>query len=226
MTFPGSPRLLKGAIIGLDPANPLASVVIFQYNPDTLTRTVQARAAGGGGGDGSQSEALRLKGPPEETIALEVEVDATDQMERGDAITGQFGVAPSLASLEMLLYPKSALVIANEVLAALGIIEVIPPEAPLTLFVWGLKRVVPVRLTQLSITEEAFDPALNPIRAKVNLSLRVLTYDDLGLLSIGGGLFLAHQVIKEVMATISGATAVGGALSGSASFSASMSIGG
>ncbi|HEY3163388.1 MAG TPA: hypothetical protein VGJ71_03465 [Candidatus Limnocylindrales bacterium] len=226
MTFPGSPRLLKGAIIGLDPANPLASVVIFQYNPDTLTRTVQARAAGGGGGDGSQSEALRLKGPPEETIALEVEVDAADQMERGDAITGQFGVAPSLASLEMLLYPKSALVIANEVLAALGIIEVIPPEAPLTLFVWGLKRVVPVRLTQLSITEEAFDPALNPIRAKVNLSLRVLTYDDLGLLSIGGGLFLAHQVIKEVMATISGATAVGGALSGSASFSASMSIGG
>ena len=225
MTFPGSPRLLKGAIIGLDPANPLASVVIFQYNPDTLTRTVQARAAGGGG-DGSQSEALRLKGPPEETIALEVEVDAADQMERGDAITGQFGVAPSLASLEMLLYPKSALVIANEVLAALGIIEVIPPEAPLTLFVWGLKRVVPVRLTQLSITEEAFDPALNPIRAKVNLSLRVLTYDDLGLLSIGGGLFLAHQVIKEVMATISGATAVGGALSGSASFSASMSIGG
>jgi hypothetical protein len=226
MTFPGSPRLLKGAIIGLDPANPLASVVIFQYNPDTLTRTVQARAAGGGGGDGSQSEALRLKGPPEETIALEVEVDAADQMERGDAITGQFGVAPSLASLEMLLYPKSALVIANEVLAALGIIEVIPPEAPLTLFVWGLKRVVPVRLTQLSITEEAFDPGLNPIRAKVSLSLRVLTYDDLGLLSIGGGLFLAHQVIKEVMATISGASAVGGAVSGSASFSASVSIGG
>jgi len=225
MTFPGSPRLLKGAIIGLDIANPLASVVIFQYNPDTLTRTVQARAAGGGG-DGSQSEALRLKGPPEETITLEVEVDAADQMERGDAITGQFGVAPSLASLEMLLYPKSALVIANEVLAALGIIEVIPPEAPLTLFVWGLKRVVPVRLTQLSITEEAFDPALNPIRAKVSLSLRVLTYDDLGLLSIGGGLFLAHQVIKEVMATISGASAVGGAISGSASFSASVSIGG
>jgi hypothetical protein len=225
MTFPGSPRLLKGAIIGLDPANPLASVVIFQYNPDTLTRTVQARAAGGGA-DGSQSEALRLKGPPEETISLEVEVDAADQMERGDAITGQFGVAPSLASLELLLYPKSALVIANEVLAALGIIEVIPPEAPLTLFVWGLKRVVPVRLTQLSITEEAFDPALNPIRAKVGLSLRVLTYDDLGLLSIGGGLFLAHQVIKEVMATISGASAVGGAVSGSASFSASLSIGG
>ena len=156
MVFPGSPRLLKGAIVGLDPLNPLASVVIFQYNPDTLTRTVQARAAGGGGGDTSQSEALRLKGPPEETIRLDVEVDAADQLERADAIAGQFGVAPALASLEMLLYPKSALVIANEVLAALGIIEVIPPEAPLTLFVWGLKRVLPVRLTELSITEDAF----------------------------------------------------------------------
>jgi hypothetical protein len=224
MTFPGSPRLLKGAIIGLDPVNPLASVVIFQYNPDTLTRTVQARAAGGGG-DASQSEALRLKGPPEETIRLDVEVDAADQMERGDAITGQFGVAPALASLEMLLYPKSALVIANEVLAALGIIEVIPPEAPLTLFVWGLKRVLPVRLTELSITEDAFDPGLNPIRAKVSLSLRVLSYDDVGLLSVGGGLFLAHQIIKETMATIAGASTVGGAVSGSASFSASMSVG-
>lgn len=225
MTFPGSPRLLKGAIVGLDPLNPLASVVVFQYNPDTLTRTVQARAAGGGS-DGSQSEALRLKGPPEETIRLDVEVDAADQLERADAIAGQFGVAPALASLELLLYPKSALVIANEVLAAIGIIEVIPPKAPLTLFVWGLKRVLPVRLTELSITEDAFDPSLNPIRAKVGLSLRVLSYDDLGLLSVGGGLFLAHQVVKEVMATIAGATTVAGVASGTGSFSASLSVGG
>jgi hypothetical protein len=225
MTFPGSPRLLKGAIVGLDPLNPLASVVVFQYNPDTLTRTVQARAAGGGG-DTSQSEALRLKGPPEETIKLDVEVDAADQLERADAIAGQFGVAPALASLEMLLYPKSPLVIANHVLATIGMIEVIPPKAPLTLFVWGLKRVLPVRLTDLSITEEAFDPSLNPIRAKVGLSLRVLSYDDLGLASVGGGLFLAHQIVKEVMATVAGASAVGGALSGSASFSAGAGAGG
>jgi hypothetical protein len=103
----------------------------------------------------------------------------------------------------MLLYPKSALMVANEVLARFGIIEVIPPEAPLTLLIWGLKRVLPVRLTQLTITEEAFDPVLNPIRAKVSLDLRVLTYQDLGLLSVGGALFMAHQVAKEAMATIS-----------------------
>jgi hypothetical protein len=225
MTFPGSPRVLKGAIVGLDPFNPLASIVVFQYNPDTLTRTVQARAAGGAG-DTSISEALRLKGPPTETIKLDIEIDAADQLERVDVIAGQFGVAPALASLEMLLYPKTVQVIANEVLARIGVIEIVPPEAPMTLFVWGPKRVLPVRLTELSITEEAFDPGLNPIRAKVGLSLRVLSYDDLGLLSVGGGLFLAHQVVKEVMATISGAAAVGGALTGGASFSASGNVGG
>lgn len=225
MTFPGSPRLLKGAIVGLDPLNPLASVVVFQYNPDTLTRTINARAAGGGG-DASQSEALRLKGPPEETIRLDVEVDAADQLERADPIAGSFGVAPALASLELLLYPKSAVVLTNEVLARLGLIEVIPPEAPLTLFVWGLKRVLPVRLTELTITEEAFDPSLNPIRAKVGLSLRVLSYDDTGLLSVGGGLFMAHQIIKEVMATIGGASTIGGGASATASLSAGVSIGG
>ena len=107
-------------------------------------------------------------------------------------------------------------------LAAVGVIEVVPPEAPLTLFAWGPKRVLPVRLTDLTITEEAFDPGLNPIRAKVGLSLKVLSYDDLGLLSVGGGLFLAHQIVKEVMATISGTTAVAGALSGSGSISVSV----
>ena len=108
----------------------------------------------------------------------------------------------------------------NEVLAAVGIIEVIPPEAPLTLFVWGVKRVLPVRLTEFSITEEAYDPGLNPIRAKVGLGMRVLNYHDLGLLSVGGGLFMAHQVMKEVMATIGGVNTLGG--SGSTSIGASI----
>jgi len=215
-SFPNSPRLQKGAIIGLDPFNPLASVVIFQYNPDTMTRTISPQTTGG---DADKGEALRLKGPPQESIKLEVEIDATDQLERGDALTGTLGIHPTLASLEMLLYPKSALVIANEVLLNLGMIEIIPPEAPLTLFVWGIKRIVPVRLTDLSITEEAFDPNLNPIRAKVSLGLRVLTYQDLGLLSVGGTLFMAHQIVKEVMATIGGVSNIAGAVSGSVSLS-------
>jgi hypothetical protein len=119
-----------------------------------------------------------------------------------------------LAALEMLLYPKSALVIANEVLANVGVIEIIPPEAPLTLFVWGPARVVPVRITGLRITEEAFDTMLNPLRARVELTLTVLTYQDLGMLSVGGALFMAHQVAKEVLATINGVGAVAGVITG------------
>lgn len=210
-TFPGSPKIQKGAIVGLDPFNPLASVVVFQYNPDTLTRTLTAQTVGGD----AQGEALRLKGPPKENITVNIEIDAADQLEKADGIATSMGLYPTLSSLEMLLYPKSALVIANEILANVGMIEIIPPEAPLTLFIWGIKRVVPVRLTTFSITEEAFDPNLNPIRAKVNLGLRVLNYQDLGLLSVGGALFMAHQIMKEVMATIGGVSNVAGAISGS-----------
>lgn len=219
-TFPNSPAVQKGAIIGIDPFNPLASVIVFQYNPEALTRTITAQAAGS---SASQGEALRLKGPPKETISLTVEIDAADQLEKADGLATSVGLYPTLASLELLLYPKSALVIANEVLARVGIIEVIPPEAPLTLFIWGVKRVVPVRLTSFTITEEAFDPNLNPIRAKVALTVQVLTYQDLGLLSVGGALFMAHQVIKEVLATIGGVATIAGAVSGS--FSGSASIG-
>lgn len=217
--FPNSPRLLKGAIIGVDPFNPLASVIIFQYNPDTLTRTINAQTTGSD--NASQGEALRFKGPPRESIRLDVEIDATDQLEQAKFPATSMGIYPTLAALEMLLYPKSAIAIANEVLARIGIIEVIQPEAPLTLFIWGARRVLPVRLTQFTITEEAFDPNLNPIRAKVSLDLKVLNYEDLGLLSVGGSLFMVHQVAKEVMATING---VGNLPSASASFSFSANL--
>lgn len=204
-TLPQSPRLRKGAIVGIDPFNPLASVVVFQYNPNTLTRTVKPRATGG---EGAKGEAFRLAGPPEESIKVDVEIDATDQLERGDSSATTMGIYPQLSALEMLVYPKSVLVIANTILLALGTIEVIPPPGPFTVFIWGPKRVVPVRLTDLSITEEAHDAALNPIRAKVSLGLRVLSYHDLPLDDPGYGLFLAHQVIKEVMAVTSSANSL------------------
>jgi hypothetical protein len=209
-SFPGSPRVMKGAIVGLDPFNPLASIIIFQYNPDTLTRTLTAQTTGA---SGDRGEAMRIKGPPQESIKLDVEIDAADQLEQGSGLATTLGVYPTLASLEMLLYPKSALVIANEVLTAAGVIEIIPPEAPLTLFIWGIKRVVPIRLTDFSITEEAFDTGLNPIRAKVSLGMSVLTYQDLGLLSVGGALSMAHQIVTEVMATNNSASSIAGAAS-------------
>ncbi|SHG51616.1 hypothetical protein [Massilia sp. CF038] len=199
-SFPGSPRLIKGAIIGLDPLNPLASVVVFQYNPDTMTRRLEARSTGGGDGS-DRAEAFRLTGPPKETITLSVEVDATDQLEAGNPLAMISGVSPTLAALEMLLYPKSVGVIANIALAQIGNIEIIPPEAPLTLFVWGPTRVLPVRVSSFSITEEAYDTLLNPTRAKVDLTLNVLSYVDLKLTNPGHTLFMAYQIVKEVMAT-------------------------
>ena len=198
-TFPGSPRLLKGALVGTDPANPLASVIVFQYNPDTLTRRLEARAMGGE--DGDRSEAFRLTGPPKETITLKIEVDATDQVDLINPASLVTGIYPTLSALEMLLYPKSTTVIKNAALARAGNIEIIPPEAPLTLFVWGPGRVLPVRLTSFSITEQAYDGLLNPIRAEVDLSLQVLSYHDLPLDHAGYQLFLVHQISKEVLGT-------------------------
>ncbi len=211
-SFPRSPRLQKGAIIGLDPFNPLASIIVFQYNPESMSRSLAVNAFGK---EANMGEALRLNGPPRETITVSIEIDATDQLEKGDPLAASLGIYPTLSSLEMLLYPKSALVIGNQIAAAFGITEIIPPEAPLTLFIWGIKRMLPVRITALTITEEAFDPDLNPIQAKVSLTMNVLTYHDLGLLTPGGTLFMAHQVVKEVMATIGGVGNIAGVVSGS-----------
>jgi hypothetical protein len=221
--FPGSPHTARGGLIGIDPENPVASVVIFQYNPDEMTRTLQARAAiGAGMSAGARDEALRLTGAPIENITLAVEIDASDQLESGDAVTTTVGIYPQLSSLEMLLYPKSALVIANTALALAGTIELVPALAPLTLLVWGVKRVLPVRLTQFSIVEQAYDQGLNPIRARVSLGLRVLSYSDLPLTNPGYHVYLANQITKEALATLGSASAAATAGPG---FVGSLSLG-
>lgn len=199
-SFPNSPRLLKAGIVLVDPASgAVKGVIPLQYNPDSLSRTLQVQALAEGG---DRSEALRMKGPPVETIKLEAEIDATDQLEFPDrnAVATQHGIHPQLAALERLLYPASADLLANNALASAGTLEIIPMESPLTLFVWSKSRIVPVRVTEFSITEEAFDPALNPIRAKVSLGLRVLSVDDLGFAHRGASLFMSYLRNKEALA--------------------------
>lgn len=196
-TFPRAPKLLKGALVGIDPLNPIASIVVFQYNPEQLSRSLEPQFAEPGGDRG---EVLRLKGPPVETLDVDIAIDATDQLETGEGLAPSQGLHPQLAALEMLVYPKSALTIANTVLLAAGTMEVVPPVAPLTLFIYGAKRVLPVKLTRLSITEEAHDPALNPIRATAQVGLRVLSTSDLSVTHPGYAMFLAHQVVKEALA--------------------------
>ncbi len=210
ITFPGSPRLLKGGIVLIDPDSAaVLRIIALQYNPDTLTRTLQVQGVGGESGD--RLEALRLKGPPVETIKLDAEIDATDQLEFPDQNpnAARLGIQPQLAALETIVYPTSSQLQFTNALADAGTIEIAPAEAPLIVFVWSKDRIVPVRLTDFSITEEAFDPTLNPIRAKVSLGMRVLSVNDLSFSHKGSGLFLAYQQQKERMAALSAAFTLG-----------------
>src|SRR6266853_2489954 len=209
-SFPNSPRLVKGGLVLIDPTtSAVLRVIVLQYNPDTVTRTLQAQ---GMGATADRSEALRLKGPAVETIKLDAEIDATDQLEFPDQNqnTVQFGILPQLAALETIIYPTSRQLQSNNTLAQAGTLEIVPMETPLLLFVWTRNRVLPVRLTDFSVTEEAFDPALNPIRAKVGLGLRVLSVDDLGFDHKGGSLFMAYLQQKENLATKSPSGALSG----------------
>ncbi len=202
-TFPDSPKILKGGLVLLDPVNAsVIRVIVLQYNPDSLSRTLQAQGAtvdASGGGD--RSEVLRLKGPPVETIKLDAEIDATDQLETSDSKTLESGIFPQLSALETILYPKLATIMSNHAMASAGMLEIVPMEAPLTLFVWSASRIVPVRITDFSVTEEAFDTKLNPIRAKVSFGMRVLSVNDLGFDHRGSSIYLAYQRVKETFAS-------------------------
>lgn len=195
-----SPRTLKGGLVMVDPdtAIPLGAVIL-QYNPDSLTRKLQPQSVAE---PADRSEVLRLKGPAIETIHLSAELDATDQLEfpAQNPLAVQFGIQPQLAALEMLVYPSSVRLIVNEALSLLGTIEAVPMESALTLFVWSATRVIPVRVTDLDITEEAFDPNLNPIRAKVNIGMRVLSVTDVNFVSPAGALYMIYQISKEALA--------------------------
>lgn len=200
--FSNTPRLLKAGIVLLDPSSgQVQRVISLQYNSDNLNRTLQIQAPAAEAGD--RSEALRLKGPPVESIKLEAEIDAIDQLEFPDQNqeTMRHGIHPQLAALEMLTYPSSGALQANNTLAASGALEILPMEASLSLFIWSKNRIVPVRITDFSITEEAFDPSLNPIRAKVSLGMRVLSVDDLGFQHKGGSLFMSYLKNKEALAS-------------------------
>ena len=102
--FPGSPRILKGGIVLIDAAtSAVLRVIALQYNPDSLTRSLQVQAVSADGGD--RSEVLRLKGPPVETLKLEAEIDATDQLEfpEQNSVTTQSGIFAQLAALETMV---------------------------------------------------------------------------------------------------------------------------
>lgn len=207
-----SPKLLKGGIVLMDPGSgAVLRIIPLQYNPERVSRTLQVQSSEAQGGD--RSEALRLTGPPVETIKIEAEIDATDHLENtevpGGKTTAEFGIQPQLAALETIIYPTSGHLRQIESQANAGAFEVAAQQSPLTIFVWSKSRIAPVRITEFSIEEQFFDPELNPIRAKISLGMRVLNVNDLGFQHRGGSLFMLYQQQKEQLAKKS----VGGSFS-------------
>ncbi|CAN7161103.1 hypothetical protein [Caulobacter sp. LjRoot300] len=201
MGFPTrTPSLIRGGLVQLDSqSGRVKNVITLQYNPDTLSRSLQIK---GVGGDGAEfSEAMRLKGPPVETIKLEAEIDATDKLETGDATAQQLGLHAQLAQFETLVYPTSGRLRSNNSEASSGSLEIITSNKDLLLFVWSRTRILPVRITEFSVTEEGFDAALNPLRAKLSIGMRVLTIDDLAFDSRGGSIFMSYLEQKEQLAS-------------------------
>jgi hypothetical protein len=146
-TFPGPPRVLKGGIVLIDPASwqvlPSGGIVL-QYNSDTLSRTLKIKGMEEGV---DRSEALRLKGPPIETITRDAEIDATDQLEFPDQNpnTVQNGISPQLAALELLVYTTSRRLQNNFNLVQQGTLEIVPMETPLSLVAGSANRILPAR---------------------------------------------------------------------------------
>ncbi|WUR83882.1 hypothetical protein OG967_36525 [Streptomyces phaeochromogenes] len=208
------PKPIRSGIVVVDPDRGTPQrIIVLQFNPDTLERSLSPQSAGGSGdsggggsGTGDRNEALRLKGPAQETWKFTAEIDATDQFE----VAAPDGIHPQLATLEMLVQPTTQQIRDASRLSQKGTIEISPIEMPLTLFTWGSKRVMPVRLTELSINESAFDVNLNPIRASLGIGLKVLTVSDLPTGHRGADLYMAHLAQKERLATAARRGSLGG----------------
>jgi hypothetical protein len=188
-----SPRLLKGALVELSQPflGPVPNAIAFQYNPETLTRKLSPWKAPGTVDEDEDEKAAASAATaapsnaqpydPAESFTLSLVLDASDAMEEPDLhpVGARVGVAERIAALEMLLYPLGDSLLGDAFAKLGGDAEVVPRgSVPVVLFVWGPGRVVPVRVTSFNVEEQAFNPALYPIRAVVKVGLRVLTSDS------------------------------------------------
>lgn len=210
MQSPLRPNLQKGALAVYPthtPGSQPTRLILFQFNPEAMKRTLAHRAAPApnqGNSGAAKEDVLRVAGPPLETINITVDMHAADQLEDPDRNleVAQHGLHPALATLELLMYPPTLNAQKIEEQAARGQVQVSPADLPLVLLVWGTSRVVPVKLTSFAVSEEAFDTRLNPIAAKVELGMQVLTYMEFTDSSIGRDAFLAYQKAKESLAAM------------------------
>ena len=200
MTSDVAIKRAQAALVRIDPNSGARTSIPFQYNPDTLKRALQPTTVGGQ--PGGHSEAVRFTGAPTEVFTLNVELEAYDLLPSPaqNAAATTSGVYPLLYALETLIYPPSSdIAQATQQLAA-GALEIAPSLVPPALFVWGGNRVVPVVVQGMEIVERAFDPQLNPLRAVVTLTLRVVSYSDVVSSSAVYNQYLTYQKSKEALA--------------------------
>ena len=206
------PYLLKGALIeyGSDFLGPIPNVVIFQFNPESLTRQIQIPPRPTGTGSREISQAGET---PVEKITLTAHFSAADQLGNKNDLARVAGIGPSLAALEKMVYPKGLVSgLIGEALDAIGDAifggdddngpaQPIPRENyPRTLFIWGLTRVLPVVIDSMTITEQEYDFILNPIRAEVSLGLSIIVPAKCSDDVIAKGAFEFSNLAKDLMA--------------------------
>lgn len=200
---------MRGALIeyGSDFLGPLPNVVIFQFNPESLSRSIQIPPRPTGSGSRETSQAGEI---PVEKITLTAHFSAADQLNKGESLARTFGIGPQLAALEKMVRPAGSISSAiMEAIDAIGnkignrgeAVQPIPREKyPRILFIWGLTKVLPVVIDALSITEQHFDNLLNPIQAEVSLGLSVITVDLCSEDWIAKGAQEYSNIVKEAQA--------------------------
>src|SRR5262245_27498460 len=177
-----SPKFQKGGLVQLVETIgvPLPNIVVFQYNPATVSRKLKPWNPL----EVSQTD-RGLPSPaaqpfdPEEMITMEIEVDASDALEDDKVVAKTFGIGDRIAALEKMLFPGDsplgqALALATSLFGG-GAQPAERRTVPVTFLIWGIGRIVPVRITDYSIEEQLFLPSLRPVQAKINLTMQVLT---------------------------------------------------
>src|SRR5260370_15462004 len=206
-------KMLRGALIeyGSDFLGPIPNVVIFQFNPETLTRTIQIPTRNTGA---TARETSQAGEPPVEKVTVNAVFSAADGLNDNNPLARVFGVGPQIAALEKMVYPGGNLTglvgaaidaIANAITGAAvdGPTQPIPREPqPRILFIWGLKRVVPVVIESMVITEQQYDFMLNPIEAQVSIGLAVVPPSQCSDDVVGKGALAFTNIAKEAQAML------------------------
>lgn len=214
---------LRGALVeyGDEFLGPIPNIVLFQFNPEQLARTMEIQQPASTSSNRKQvrtSEPAQTSAPPSEEITLTAKFSAADDLGKGgarSAIPRLFGIGPQIAALEKMVYPPAALGGAagqavdkagDAISSAVGgdaPTRPIPRESlPRILFIWGRSRVLPVRVKSMSITEQKFDFLLNPVQAEIQIGLSVVTFANNSTDTIGKGALAYSKAIKEEQAVM------------------------